>query len=57
MLMSGYPDAVLLLDRGWLFLRKPVLPADVIKKIEGILERPPAQEVDTGPGSGFSEPE
>lgn len=53
MLMSGNPDGLLLLDKGWIFLSKPVLPADVIKKIEGILERPPAPEVDRGPESGF----
>ncbi|MBV8731912.1 MAG: response regulator [Acidobacteriia bacterium] len=55
MLMSGNPDGLLLLDSGWLFLSKPVLPADVIKKIEHILERPPAPEVDRGPESGFPE--
>jgi two-component system, cell cycle sensor histidine kinase and response regulator CckA len=55
MLMSGNPDGLLLLDKGWIFLSKPVLPTDVIKKMEGILSRPPAPEVDRGPDSGFSE--
>lgn len=57
MLMSGNPDGLLLLDKGWVFLSKPIRPSDVIKKIEGILERPPAPEVDRGPESGFWESE
>jgi len=57
MLLSGNPEeGLLLLDKGWVFLNKPVLPKDIIKKIEGILERPPSPEVDRGPESGFSEP-
>jgi DNA-binding response OmpR family regulator len=56
MLMSGNPDGLLLLDKGWIFLSKPVLPAEVIKKMEGILERPPSPEVDRGTESGFPEP-
>jgi hypothetical protein len=51
MLMSGNPDGSPL-DKGWVFLKKPVLPLEVIKKIEGILERPPpAEQASRSPGA------
>ena len=53
MLMSANPDGLLLLDKGWVFLSKPVLPSEIIQKIDGILERPPSPEVDRGPDSAF----
>jgi two-component system, cell cycle sensor histidine kinase and response regulator CckA len=52
MLMSGNPNGLLLLDSGWVFLSKPVLPSEIIKKIENVMEHPPSLKVDRGPDSG-----
>ena len=48
MLLSGYSDGVLLLDEGWVFLRKPVLPKEVVAKMLDFLRRPPTPDVDRG---------
>jgi CheY-like chemotaxis protein len=48
MLLSGNPQGVLLLDDGWVFLKKPVSPADVMEKIDSILGRAPARDIDRG---------
>jgi DNA-binding response OmpR family regulator len=37
-LMSGYPDsALLVLDYGWQFMRKPFVPKALLERIEGVL--------------------
>ena len=34
MLMSGYPQGLLILDHGWNFLQKPFFPRAILQKIE-----------------------
>lgn len=40
MLMSGYPQGLLILDNGWNFLQKPFFPKAILQKIEEILAEP-----------------
>lgn len=42
MLMSGYPQGILLLDHGWTFLQKPFLPKAFLENIEKTLAGPPS---------------
>ncbi len=53
MLMSGYPQGILLLDHTWHFLQKPFMPKAVIDKIESILAQPVSDETHS---SGLVDP-
>jgi two-component system, cell cycle sensor histidine kinase and response regulator CckA len=48
LLISGYSQGVLILDEGWHFLKKPFVPAAIVEKVNEILSKPQASEVDQG---------
>ncbi len=48
LLISGYPQGVLLLDEGWYFLRKPFLPGAIVEKVRELLGKPPNAFTDRG---------
>jgi DNA-binding response OmpR family regulator len=50
MLMSSYPQGLLVLDTGWHFIQKPYLSKVLLEKLIQLLKRPPAPNTDRGQG-------
>lgn len=48
MLISAYPQGVLMLDTGWNFLQKPFLPSAILDKVKQILSSPPPADTFSG---------
>ena len=48
MLISAYPDGLLMLDHGWHFLQKPFKPDAIVKKVREVLASEPAEETHRG---------
>ena len=46
MLLSSYPQGLLVLDTGWAFLQKPFLPALLLDRIVGIMKKPASPNTD-----------
>lgn len=40
LLTSAYDEGMLVLDRGWHFIRKPMAPNKLLQKVEEALDRP-----------------
>ncbi len=43
LLISAYPQGLLMLDNGWSFLQKPFLPKAIVDKIYTMMASPPGQ--------------
>jgi DNA-binding response OmpR family regulator len=50
MLMSSYPQGLLVLDTGWHFIQKPYLPKVLLEKLIQVLKKPPSPYTDRGEG-------
>ena len=48
MLISAYPQGLLVLDSGWIFLQKPFRPDAILQKVREILSKPPRAETHQG---------
>lgn len=48
MLMSAYPQGLLILDAGWQFIQKPFLAKVLLDKIVGAMKKPPSPHTDRG---------
>ena len=46
MLTSSFPQGLLILDRGWQFIRKPFLPKVLLEKIVELIKNPPSPNAD-----------
>jgi hypothetical protein len=42
LLISGYPEGVLMLDTGWIFLQKPFQADAILAKIRQVLDSAPS---------------
>jgi hypothetical protein len=40
MFLSPYPQGLLVLDDGWLFMQKPFLPKVLLERIEELMKKP-----------------
>jgi DNA-binding response OmpR family regulator len=49
MLLSSYPQGLLVLDTGWAFLQKPFLPAVLLDRIVGLMRKPASPNTDRSP--------
>lgn len=50
MLMSSYPQGLLVLDTGWHFIQKPYLAKVLLENIIQLLKKPPSPHTDRGQG-------
>lgn len=50
MLMSSYPQGLLVLDTGWQFIQKPYLSKVLLEKLIQLLKKPPSPHTDRGQG-------
>lgn len=41
MLMTGFPEEILVLDSGWTLIKKPFLATELMAKVRSVLEAPP----------------
>ena len=48
LLVSAYPQGILMLDSGWSFLQKPFLPKAILDKVRQTLQSTPHEETHSG---------
>jgi DNA-binding response OmpR family regulator len=49
MLLSSYPQGLLVLDTGWHFMQKPFLPAILVDRILELMRKPASASTDRSP--------
>jgi DNA-binding response OmpR family regulator len=48
LLISGYPEGMLMLDTGWIFLQKPFQADAILAKVRQVLDSAPSADTFSG---------